>query len=101
MQTEDNILSTKRADKEIGAALENILACKRKKKFWFHHVPSTQQSKRQKVRMNRSHAPPPNRRFPISTRQAEIERGAETWGFHESPSFPDFLNLGRISHECR
>jgi hypothetical protein len=56
-------------------------------------------------------------------------RGAETWGFHESPSYPhmycflawrermesstektvrwntiligDFLNLGSVSHECR
>jgi len=27
-------------------------------------------------------------------------RGAETWGFHESPSFPEFLSLGRVSHEC-
>ncbi len=29
------------------------------------------------------------------------KRGAETWGFHESPSFPEFINLGRVSHECR
>jgi hypothetical protein len=57
------------------------------------------------------------------------QRGAETWGFHESPSYPhmycflawrermesstkkilrwnsivigDFLNVGSVSHECR
>ncbi len=59
----------------------------------------------------------------------EFRRGAETWGFHEPPSYPhmhcflawrermesstektlrwnfivigDFLNLGSVSHECR
>ena len=36
-------------------------------------VPRTQQSKKQKVRTNHSHAPPPNRQFPISMHQAEID----------------------------
>ncbi len=39
--------------------------------------------------------PPPTEQFVIRL------RGAETWGFPESPSFPEFLNLGRVSHECR
>ncbi len=49
----------------IGAALKNF------KKLI--KVPRTQQSKKQKVRTNHSHAPPPNRRFLISTHQAEID----------------------------
>jgi len=29
------------------------------------------------------------------------QRGAETLGFHESPSIPKFLYLGRVSHESQ
>jgi len=36
-------------------------------------VPRTQEKKKKKLRTNPSHAPPSNRRFPISTHRAEIE----------------------------